>query len=429
MFRKTLEDSEAESTQVPSHILLRGPLRKDIAPHRYLSSDQVFVIEVKCAEIVSSDQYPTGLTCRFPRCSRIRRDKSVADIATWADLEHFKNHGLRSETLEKRQRAPDKSPHKAQKLAKVDDSFTLNLEDGPVEDAIFEGQVFCVKTFAGGTESSIDVGGEIFQFTRESIVDLIHKHGGINVSNPVDGCWVVSGSKITVEVKAIISSAEYNIVHFSLIIDCIREKRWRQPKPRHFIARSKRYQSFFEGNCDKYGDSYVDDLDDRDLSYIILKMSAKPLTLDELFMDCEDEGIRDMIQKHNPLFGGNTLIYVDMFNSLGETLPSDESTVTMRWQKDVNMNSSLLLPSSMLRFHGARLSAELTNEVTHVMLDPFRPERRKAIADRIRELRMINAESFEKRLVFPSWTNDCVRACDFDSDSSHDASSFLREAG
>ena len=249
--------------------MLRGPLRKDIAPHRYLTRDQIFVIEVICAEIVSSDQYPTGLTCRFPRCSRIRRDKSVTDIATWSEIEHFKKHGLRSETLEKRLRTPDKSSLKLQKLAKVDDAFTINLADEPVTDAIFEGQIFCVKAFAGGSEPGIDVGGHISQFSRENIMDMIHRHGGTNVSNPFDGCWVVSGSKVTVELQAIISSAEYNVLHFSLIIDCIREKRWLQPKPRHFIARCKELQLQFERSCDKFGDSYLDELDDRDLCFLM----------------------------------------------------------------------------------------------------------------------------------------------------------------
>ena len=416
--------------QVPSHIVLRGPLRKDIAPLRYLARDQIFVIEVKCAEIVPSDQYPTQLTCRFPRCSRIRRDKSVADIATCGEIEHLKNHGMRSDALEKRHRTPDKSPHKAQKLAKVDDSFTLNLVDVTVQDGIFEGQVFCVKTFAGGVESGVDIDGEISQFSRERIIDLIHKHGGTIVSNPIDRCWVISGSRVTVELQAIINSADYNVLHYSLILDCIREKRWLQPKQRHFISRSKHHQSLYKDNNDRYGDSYVDDLDDRDLNYILSKMSTTPLSLLELFVGSEDEGVREIIQQHNPLFGGTTLVYVDMFKTLGALLPSDENAVTMRWQNEIDKHSCLLLQSSILRFYGARLSAELSNEVTHIMLDPFRPERRKAIADRIRELRIINAENFEKRLVFPSWTNDCVRAGHiiFDLHSSHDASSYLKEA-
>ena len=406
---------------------MKGSLRKDIAPHRYLPRELLFVIEIKCAEIVSSDQYPTGLTCRFPRCTRVRKDKDITDIATLVDIEYFRTHGMRSGAIEKRQRTPDKPTSKGQKLAKVDASFTTNLPEIPLKDGIFRGQIFCVKSFAGGVEWDTGIEEDRVEFSRDSIMAMIQSYGGDLVSNPMHDCWVISGSRTTVEVQSIISSAEYNVLHFGFIIDCIREQHWIQPKPRHFIARSKKYQMIFEGNSDKYGDSFSDDIDSRDLSFILKGMNTHSISLTDLFTSCDDESIIELIQYLNPVFGGNVVVFVDMFNTLGEMLPSEKSKAEARWRQDVDCKSTLAPVASLLRYYGARLSSELSNEVTYVMLDPCWPEKRKAIAGRIKELRMLDAESMEKRIVFPSWMNDCINAGHviFFVNSSHDATKFL----
>jgi hypothetical protein len=51
---------------------------------------QSIVVELKCAEIVDSTIFTAGVTCRFPRISRIRYDKPVSDIMTIEEMVDLK---------------------------------------------------------------------------------------------------------------------------------------------------------------------------------------------------------------------------------------------------------------------------------------------------------------------------------------------------
>ena len=56
------------------------------------------VLEIKCQELIASDQYPSFVTLRFPRCHRVRHDKDPADATTLEEYLslHTRPSGLRA---------------------------------------------------------------------------------------------------------------------------------------------------------------------------------------------------------------------------------------------------------------------------------------------------------------------------------------------
>ena len=48
------------------------------------------IIQIRAAEIVSSDKYKCGCTLRFPRVEKVREDKEWYDCMTVDELEQLK---------------------------------------------------------------------------------------------------------------------------------------------------------------------------------------------------------------------------------------------------------------------------------------------------------------------------------------------------
>lgn len=59
-------------------------------PEVYIEPRNSVIVQVKAAEIVSSDMYKTNCTLRFPRIERIREDKEWHECTTLAELDQFR---------------------------------------------------------------------------------------------------------------------------------------------------------------------------------------------------------------------------------------------------------------------------------------------------------------------------------------------------
>ncbi|KAG6866564.1 hypothetical protein C0991_002049 [Blastosporella zonata] len=66
----------------PPEFLLTAKRSHEDKGDVYLEPEDSFILKVKAAEIVSSDQYDMGFTMRFPRALSIRDDLSIADCMT-----------------------------------------------------------------------------------------------------------------------------------------------------------------------------------------------------------------------------------------------------------------------------------------------------------------------------------------------------------
>ncbi len=75
---------------LPEYILPGiNKLKKDDYPHIWIPPYKSFVVQLKCAELVTSTQFSSGYTCRFPRVVCVRHDKQptrIGDIMTLSEV-------------------------------------------------------------------------------------------------------------------------------------------------------------------------------------------------------------------------------------------------------------------------------------------------------------------------------------------------------
>lgn len=60
------------------------------------------VLEVKAAEMINSDSYPTGYTLRFPRVVKIRFDKDWNESLKLTEMEELLNQNKYSKNLKRK---------------------------------------------------------------------------------------------------------------------------------------------------------------------------------------------------------------------------------------------------------------------------------------------------------------------------------------
>lgn len=130
-------------------------------PEVYIEPCDSVIIQVKAAEIVSSDMYKTGCTLRFPRIERIRDDKEWHQCMTLAELDHFRGKAsgklfsrhLRidddggDEPQKKKKRKVAAKPKKV--IGLVDHFKQQDLSGVSKETDVFEDVEFCILN---GTE-------------------------------------------------------------------------------------------------------------------------------------------------------------------------------------------------------------------------------------------------------------------------------------
>jgi hypothetical protein len=81
----------------PAHLAHWKMPKKD-TPNVYIPPEKSIVVQLKCAEIVPSANFSSGLCCRFPRIQCIRHDKAYTDIMSMRDLQDLKQQ-LRNTTM------------------------------------------------------------------------------------------------------------------------------------------------------------------------------------------------------------------------------------------------------------------------------------------------------------------------------------------
>lgn len=77
---------DQDKQRLPPHFTYWRIGKPDDVPDVWIPPERSFIVELKCAEIVTSDQFSAGITCRFPRLRKIRYDKNVTEVMTLSDI-------------------------------------------------------------------------------------------------------------------------------------------------------------------------------------------------------------------------------------------------------------------------------------------------------------------------------------------------------
>ncbi|CAM9104087.1 unnamed protein product, partial [Ectocarpus fasciculatus] len=272
----------------PNHFAPWKIGKRDDIPHVWIPPEASCIVETRCAEITVSTNFAIGLTCRFPRVSKIRYDKEISGVMTSTQFIEAQN---RRRTMRepvgdnsvvgatgsrKRSRttgSQTEKPTSAAPSASYVIDIARNISSNKISE-IFSGKLFCVLENSFNIPESVCATIQPRSLNSASFVSLICRHGGTVVANPVDdSCVIICGNKKTQSVKNIISSKKFDVIDFVYILECIEANNLLPISTRHFVGMGVETASRFLSGCDIFGDSFNVDILERDLYQLYTDMN------------------------------------------------------------------------------------------------------------------------------------------------------------
>ncbi|KAJ6621385.1 DNA ligase 4 [Mycena sp. CBHHK59/15] len=214
----------------------------------YLLPEDSFILKVKAAEIVTSDQYHMGYTMRFPRALSIRDDLSIADCMTASavleSLRTVKKRKLESDTgtTKKRRKAT------AKKVCVIPAYKGQKLKDVQAVSEMFQGTTFVVMA---------DPSSKTREEDKKELSKLIKANGGTlatipKLQSPI--FLLYGGTRKHLELQNYIKKGIYDVITPQWVKDSISLGR---PAPLH-----KKY--FFHATQSRMDTEEYDDGDEED---------------------------------------------------------------------------------------------------------------------------------------------------------------------
>ncbi|XP_053563764.1 DNA ligase 4 [Bombina bombina] len=329
-------------------------------PEVWIQPCNSVIVQIKAAEIVSSDMYKTGCTLRFPRIEKIREDKGWYECMTLDDLEQFREKAsgkLASKHLDVDDEPQEKKRKTAPKVKKVIGIISHlkapDLTNIHVESTMFEDVEFCVMS---GTN----------EYTKSDLEGKIAICGGVVVQNPGEDTYCVIAGSQNVRVKNLIAANKHDVVKAEWLLECFENKTFVPWQPHHMIHMCPSTREHFACEYDCYGDSYFTDTNEHQLKDVFNRMSSiqEKVPLD-MIADLEQRYSWD--DSSYSIFR-QCMIYVDSFTSI-----NDPNTKIHTSRLDVR--------ALELRFHGATVVSSLKEGISHVLVgeDHSRIDEMKAL--------------------------------------------------
>lgn len=202
------------STKNPPEFINTAIASRDDKGDVYLEPEDSFIVQIKAAEIMASDQYHSGFTMRFPRAMSIREDLSASDCITISAI----LEAVRSEKKRKMEKVTEKSVKKRKTKAKpsvLPEYKGVDLKDVQVESDLLEGLTFMVSSDPKSRTRDAD---------KERLQKLIRAHGGNFAQvakNKSDLLVVYGGNAIPYDIKLIMNKGIHDIIRPQWILDSI----------------------------------------------------------------------------------------------------------------------------------------------------------------------------------------------------------------
>ncbi|KAK9981044.1 hypothetical protein ABG768_000612 [Culter alburnus] len=349
-------------------------------PEVYIEPRNSVIIQVKAAEIVSSDMYKTNCTLRFPRIERIREDKEWHQCMTLTDLSQFRSRAsgkLASRHLHIQEDQPEKKKRKfvakPKKTIGVISHFkSQDLSAVAKETDMFEDVEFCVIN--GDDEHS-----------KADLEKGVARCGGIVVQNPGKDTYCVIAAVQNMRVKNLISSDQHDVVWAAWLVECLENKQVIPWQPRHMIHMSPSTRDHFAKEYDQYGDSYYVDTDEQQLMEVFERIGPTQAKCPSVAR-IEAENAWDDLP--TSIFRPYSA-YFDRCADLGNP-------------KSIIRGTCLDTCALEFRFHGGTVVEKLKEGISHVIVE----DERRALD--LKTLRRLYTKKF--KIVRESWVTDSIKA-------------------
>jgi len=285
----------------PPHFCTWSIRKTDDIPDVWIPPEHSIIVELKCAQLVMSNDFSVGMTCRFPRLRKIRYDKNVCEVMTDDDLKEVvalprmnvaeaADRGL-TESKPKKRIGKRKGGPFSHNENLVSSQFLVPAvgRQQKLDSTIFQGKIFCIieSTFSV-LPNSFTMKNESrspllkyatkkngYKLTRLQVIEVIQLNGGDVVANPMPNCFVIIGDKRTMQTKSLIDAGKNDILSFQYIIDALNgfiNDEYINPNPTHFLGYTPETRVLFGGLFDEFGDSYADDVDEAQLKSIFNRL-------------------------------------------------------------------------------------------------------------------------------------------------------------
>ncbi|KAG7093593.1 DNA ligase (ATP) [Marasmius oreades] len=245
----------------------------------YLEPNESFILKVKAAEIVPSEQYHMGYTMRFPRALSIRDDLNLDNCMTSEDV----LNSVRSEKKRKMEGDVGESKKKRRTAAKK--ATILSSYQGPkpkdveVQSDLFKGLKFVVIPDPKSKTGNDD---------KNELVNLILSNGGscMQIATKQADLFVVYGGIVTpYNVKLIIDKDIHDIIKPQWVTDSISLGRTAPLSNKYFFhATSSR------ASTDEYQDETQDETERQNVKQDVVEAHSDSKNEPESHAPTQDRG-------------------------------------------------------------------------------------------------------------------------------------------
>eukprot|EP01132_Coremiostelium_polycephalum_P002500 gene2500-3093_t len=356
----------------PKCIQLAEPFKEK--PDVWIDPKHSRVLQIKAAQLVDTEKYRAGYTCRFPRVVKIRDDKDWKDCLDYHQLitlaQEFEgryakrkyeiNQEQQGKTTGKKRKNSDPSKSSRKKISLMSifqDTDTSNILPSC---NIFQGLEFCV------------IKGDL-EYTKSKLEIMIVENGGTKVQYPSKQTNYVVSSKEVVKIQNLIQSGFVDIVHLEWIVDCVMEKRLIPLGPKYMIFTTEKTKQIFIQDIDRFGDSYTLETNQdllKDAFSQIVKQNATGAT--NMYLKSKEK-----LQLEEKYFNGvwwalfrKFIFYLDRYQVVGETTTKIE-------------NNLFEMVTQSIKFYGGSIVQNIDNNVTHIVIDERDKSRLHFLKDRL----------------------------------------------
>lgn len=243
-----------------------------------------FIMEIRAAEIIPSDEFEFGHTLRFPRAVKpIREDKDWNDGATESDLREFL-HGGRGVLTSKRMRPKVEVRSDGEETDDERAQTSKRRRSGGGGGAPFGGQMrFAFRRkpsfgildgFRETDTSNVPVasqllrGAEIFvvagdiQYTKADLEMFVVRHGGKCMQNFIKGrtSLVIGATMDDLRTRNLAKTARTDIAKYKYLFQCENAGRMLPLQPSSLLSKSPETEERFAAAFDNFGDAFYEDV-------------------------------------------------------------------------------------------------------------------------------------------------------------------------
>ena len=282
------------------------------------------ILEVKAAEIVPSDTFPTKVTLRFPRVVKTRFDKSWSDTLQYDEL--IKLYDISLNNVKKNNelyKADNNDGNKLQHkhiIKKGKKKNIMNSLENDVDSDIssedFRGKKNkkdelysrILPSFRDTDTTACNKISNLFQgfqflilllddnvnlnsTMKQNLEYLIVEHGGEKVQNYLSSVTHIISNKFDLRAQNILKLHDVNILKSKWVEDCVKNKKIMKVSPKYLTYANEETKEIFSNTFDEYGDSYYEEIDYQTLEGIFENIKIKDINKEY------EEALKDILKE------------------------------------------------------------------------------------------------------------------------------------